>query len=120
MLVVAGSDSRWPGQTTEARARFSAESSSTTVDGPGITALAVQDGTLYVSRRPICGLWAPITGAKGGSVRFDALMSGASTRQRRHHLSERSVPHRGIEPPTRGGSPVWIGEGADHACGISE
>ena len=121
MLVVAsGSDLWWSGQTIGGEGTwFSAEQFFTTVDGPGnITALAVQDGTLYVFKET--GIWAV-----GGEAPSDNGASGGLGTPRRIALDVGCVnplsvvttslgtfflSHRGIELLTRGGSPVWIGE----------
>lgn len=121
MLVVAsGSDLWWSGQTIGGEGTwFSAEQFFVTVDGPGdITALAVQDGTLYAFKGT--GIWAV-----GGEAPSDNGASGGLGTPRRIALDVGCInplsvvttslgtfflSHRGVELLTRGGSPVWIGE----------
>ena len=120
MLVVAsGSDLWWSGQTIGGEGTwFSAEQFFTTVDGPGnITALAVQDGTLYVFKERAIY-------AVSGEPPSDNGSSGGLGQPRRLAVDVGCIrcsslvvtswgiffqSHRGIELFS-GGRATWIGE----------
>lgn len=120
MLVVAsGSELWWSGQAVSGEGAWWSPAFVVPVEGPGyVTALEVQDGTLYIWKRDAiytCAGEAPSdNGASGGlgTPRRLAVDVGC--------INPRSVvatslgiffqSERGIELLTRGGSVKWIGE----------
>lgn len=120
MLVIAtGSELWWSGQTISGEGTWFTPAFYVPIDGPGeVTAVAVQDGTLYVFKRKavfaLAGEAPSDNGASGGlgSPRRLAVDVGC--------LDWRSVvatslgifflSERGIELLTRSGAVQWIGE----------
>jgi hypothetical protein len=122
MLVVAsGSDLWWSGQTISGEGTwFSAEQFFVSVDGDGdITALAVQDGTLYAFKER--AIWAvagetPADNGSAGGLGTPRRLAGDVGCIEPSSVVVTSLgiffrSHRGIELLQRGGmSAVWIGE----------